>query len=69
MYGNRIANFGLGVLVAASTLLSWPSDVAAYDVCADDYAGHGVANCAHEQMFAAKAREFDGARLVGGQSI
>jgi len=51
MYGNRITTFGLGVLVAASTLLVRPSDVAAYDVCTDDYAGLGVASCAHEQMF------------------
>lgn len=39
----------LVVLFAAVGFAPAPSG--AYDVCADDYAGRGVASCAHEQMF------------------
>lgn len=38
-------------LVALAAALAGQTGVAAYDVCTDDYAGQGVASCAHEQMF------------------
>jgi len=40
--------FAIIVLIIGVT---GPSRVAAYDVCADDYAGKGLPSCAHEQMF------------------
>ena len=38
-------------LVALAAALAGYGDVAAYDVCTDDYAGQGVKSCAHEKMF------------------
>ena len=38
-------------LVALAAALAGHGDVAAYDVCTDDYAGQGVKSCAHEKMF------------------
>jgi hypothetical protein len=39
------------LLVALAATLAGPTEVAAYDVCTDDYASKGVPSCAHEQMF------------------
>ncbi len=39
------------LLVALAAGLAGPTEVAAYDVCTDDYADLGVVSCAHEQMF------------------